>query len=874
MATGTTLQAAAAALNLANGFALGGAATIDTQVNALTLSGIIANGAGSGSITKLGSGTLTLTAANTYSGGTTVEAGTLSLTNGSAIGTGQLVLAQGTTLDLNGSFTLANTIAVTGDPLFNVAAGNSATLSGTIADGAAPPGVVEKIGAGTLTLTGANLYSGGTLLDAGTLGVGSNAALGSGMLTIAAGTTLQASAPALSLANPVTLGGLATIDTQANALTLSGTIANGASAGGFTKLGSGVLTLTGSNGFSGGITIATGTLIGSTSSLGSGDILDNAALVFDQPVNGKFAAQISGTGSLTKRGAGLLDLAGSNSYTGPTTVVAGTLVVSGAIAGSPVTVQSGATLGGAGTVGPLTAQSGATVTPGVVTALTTLNVSGDTSFAAGSTFLINVNGPGQSDKLAVTGKATLSGGTVQVTAANGVYSPSTRYTILTASGGVAGVFAQLGTTPNLAFLTPQLSYDANDVFLGFKQMAPVPVFPNVALTRNQAWTAFGIQSLGPTNSIYQVVLGQTVTGARLAFDALSGEIHASAVTAAMEDSRLPREAILDRLSETSMASQLGASTTMTGAYAADLPSAKGPALAPVAVQMYQPHMLDAWGQGFGDWGHSGTDHNAASLQRRTGGFVAGLDATQNLWSGLVRLGVAGGYTNDQLTVQQRQSSGTFESVFGGLYAGASFGAIQLRAGALYGSNTTSTSRSMIFPGFFSAAGSSYGGSMAQAFTEAGYRIPVAGFGGLGLTRASLEPFMGAAAVHIHQNGFAETGGIGALAGFGRSYDLVTTTLGLRSEATLAGPLPLTVRTLLGWRHAFGDVVPDTVMGFESGGQPFPIAGLRVDRDALLAEFGLSYAISPMVAASVSYSGQYGRRASDSAFKGRIDISFW
>jgi outer membrane autotransporter protein len=372
-------------------------------------------------------------------------------------------------------------------------------------------------------------------------------------------------------------------------------------------------------------------------------------------------------------------------------------------------------------------------------------------------------------------------------------------------------------------------------------------FPSVALTRNEAWTAIGIQSLGAGNPVYNVVLGQTVVGALQAFDALSGEIHASAVTAAMEDSRLPREAILDRLNQAPEAPGLGASTTMTGAYAADLPSGKGPALAPVEVRMVEPRIFGVWGEGFGNWGHTGTDRNAASLSRTTGGFVVGADAAQSLWNGFFRLGLAGGYTSDSLNVRARLSSGTFESVFAGLYGGASFGAIQLRLGALYGSNSTSTTRNIAFPGFADAAGSRYDGSTMQAFGEAGYRIGLAGsnLGGMGLSQASLEPFIGAAAVHIHQNGFAETGGVSALAGFGRSYDLVTATLGLRAEASLATPLPLTARALLGWRHAFGDVVPDTVMNFESGGVPFLIAGVRVDRNAFVAEAGLEHALSRM-----------------------------
>ena len=69
---------------------------------------------------------------------------------------------------------------------------------------------------------------------------------------------------------------------------------------------------------------------------------------------------------------------------------------------------------------------------------------------------------------------------------------------------------------------------------------------------------------------------------------------------------------------------------MTGAYVADLPSRKGPALAPVAVQMVQPRLFGLWGQGFGDWGNTNGDHNAAKLTRDTGGFIIGADAERQL----------------------------------------------------------------------------------------------------------------------------------------------------------------------------------------------------------------------------------------------------
>jgi uncharacterized protein with beta-barrel porin domain len=117
---------------------------------------------------------------------------------------------------------------------------------------------------------------------------------------------------------------------------------------------------------------------------------------------------------------------------------------------------------------------------------------------------------------------------------------------------VAGTFGSLTTTSNLAFLTPTLSYSAMDVFLTLTAIAPpgttVPSFPSIATTPNQIATAAAVQAQGAGAPLYDVILGQSVAGARAAFDALSGEIHPSAVSGAFDDSRLPREAVLDRLS--------------------------------------------------------------------------------------------------------------------------------------------------------------------------------------------------------------------------------------------------------------------------------------------------------------------------------------
>ena len=272
-------------------------------------------------------------------------------------------------------------------------------------------------------------------------------------------------------------------------------------------------------------------------------------------------------------------------------------------------------------------------------------------------------------------------------------------------------------------------------------------------------------------------------------------------------------------------------------------------------------------------GHVSSDGNAASLSRSTGGFVLGGDVSAtNVLGANWRFGLAGGYTNDQITVNQRGSSATFESVFGGAYAGASFGAFQLRAGALYGTNTTSTTRQVAFPGFSEALSSSNGGYTAQGFGEAGYRIQLAGLGfGTG-SRAFVEPFAGAAAFVIHQDGFTEVGGTSALTVSARDFNVQTTTLGVRGELAFAS-MPLTVKGMLGWRHAYGDVVPSVLLTFQGGAQAFSTSGVPIDRDAFVAEAGIDYSLTSMLSVGISYSGQYGQRATDNAFKGNVNLRF-
>ena len=169
--------------------------------------------------------------------------------------------------------------------------------------------------------------------------------------------------------------------------------------------------------------------------------------------------------------AGSFWVLNSNSSVGAAAVNGGTLEVgdgthSSAKLTGDVAVNANGLLAGQGTIaGNVDVMNSGRSAPGAVagTAVGTLTVTGNVNFATNSIFQVTANGDGTNSKLSVGGTATLTNGGVRV-AAGGTFAPSTQYTILTATGGFGGTtFAGINT--NLAFLTPSLSYNANNVFL-------------------------------------------------------------------------------------------------------------------------------------------------------------------------------------------------------------------------------------------------------------------------------------------------------------------------------------------------------------------------------------------------------------------------
>ena len=407
-----------------------GAAASDLTVSARIVDG---SGIGAAGITKEGAGTITLsgTVANTYTGDTTVNAGTLILAKTAGVNAvvGNLIIGDGAGTDIV-QLTNSNQIADTSVATFNGSGANagslrlnnqSETIGGLSSTGGA--GVIENsnAAAGNSTLT-ANIASGSQTFS-GILR--NNGGVGSGILALTKdGAGTQILTGANTFTGPTTIsGGNLTLSGAGSLADTTAVNVSGASA----TLDISAIT-------------ATSETVGSLAGVsGSAVVLGGKNLtVGGNNTSTSFGGVISGTnGSLTKTGTGNLTLSGDNTYTGPTTVDLGTLSLSSSTSNNPIgssstisvssgatldvtgvsaaggfEVESGQTLAGSGTVtGNTTIGSGATLTGGTAGATGTLTFTGNVTAQAGSTWLVDlVGGLGQStDRINANGLLTLGG---------------------------------------------------------------------------------------------------------------------------------------------------------------------------------------------------------------------------------------------------------------------------------------------------------------------------------------------------------------------------------------------------------------------------------------------------------------------------------
>jgi outer membrane autotransporter protein len=564
-------------------------------------------------------------------------------------------------------------------------------------------------------------------------------------------------------------------------------------------------------------------------------------------ISGSFDAALLGN-SATYRNFDTLDLAagsawtltGSSDFSGATHVTGARLMLSNAsLAASQVTVNNGR-LQGRGTVGGLIVENGGTVALGAGTGgVATLNIEGDVTFKAGSVYEVSLNAAGASDHIAATGSATLSDGAIALAKpAAGSYSLGTTYTILSANGGLNGT-AFGGENGQLAdafaFLDASLSYDTRNVYLTLSRNDVS--FASVGQTPNQRSVAAAIEGDGAGSAIYDQLLVERLDVLPGALDALSGEIHASATGVLMESSHLLRDTLIGRARDASSGTA----------------DEKAPGISD----------LTFWTSALGSWGNTDGDGNAVRLDHDTAGFLVGADGlvVQN-W----RFGLAAGYTHSAFEANDRASSGSSDNYHVALYGGSEWGALGVRLGTAYTWHDIETSRSIAFSDFLDTARGDMKAGTAQAFGEIAYTMKAAGL--------AFEPFAGLAYVNLHTDGFSESGGAAALTAKGGGMETGYTTLGMRAEKVLVlrGESSLVARASLGWRHAVGDVTPTSTLAF-GGGTVFSVAGVPIDRDVAVLDFGLNARLARNVSLNASYAGQLGKFGQSHGLKAGFAVKF-
>jgi outer membrane autotransporter protein len=533
--------------------------------------------------------------------------------------------------------------------------GHASTLSGVFSDAVTgTPGsiIIANSGSGgSVTFTGTNTYTGTT--------------------TINSGATLA-------------LGGTGSIATSA------GVVDNGTFTISGTSLGASVTTLSGS----GSVTLGAQTLS-----------LINAA--------NTFSGIIGGAGGLTL-GAGTEVLDGINTYTGPTTIAAGTLQIGDAATTtaaitSSVTINSGAMLAGYGTVtGAVTNIAGGTLFPGGTSGtIGTLRISGGYTQGAGSTMMVEVN-PTTASKLAVIGTAALAG-TLHIVYDPGTYGAMT-YPIVTATGGVSGTFGSLNGTVPSSNLTQSVTYSANaaDLVLG-AAAAPTTVATNSAILATPQTVAIS----DFFSADWQVFnhLG----------DLESGE-NADQV-------------------RTALAAAKPLQLALNGSQVAQLDDATAQQLSPTALKS------GAWVRSIGNFL---TVHGAGGepgFDAQAGGLLAGIDRPVGERA---LIGVAAGYSRTFLN-QNDGTGGTMDTpraIFYASYKPAATINVDTLVGVAY--DRIDTNRPV--PALGTAAVEGHNGYEENVAFQAGYTLAAGDW--------TLVPRVGAQYVHFAQTAYTESGASG------------------------------------------------------------------------------------------------------------------
>lgn len=664
------------------------------------------------------------------------------------------------------------------------------------------------------------------------------------------------------------------------------------------KYGTGTLLVTGAATYTGGTTIEDGTLqLGAGTT--SGSILGNVTfcsssldpscnpttgkfLIFDEPSAYTFSGVISGPGQIIQQGSGTVTLtANSSGFIGGTLVTGGGLIIGpdaspNASLGGSVTVQNGALVAGHGTIGgsllnpsgvvaslgavaPLSVGSvGASVVASrsVVAALalsSPLKVSGNYVQGSGGTLLVGLS-PAGAAQLSVAGGASLAGALNIQAVQSQSYIPFSRFTIVTADGGVTGTFDQL--TGMFPVLPLSVRYLPNEVDLTLGGFAGANT--NQQAVANALNVAFPTAT-GDFANVLDTVVNLPPAQMQQALSSFGGQIYANLSEVSLQDRRLflgamddrlrlvsdnsPSAAVLGSLPGGSLHAPWGSGDNATQLAAlADalndvngdfIPDPVGLAVAANAAQARAPATGNVWARGFGQLGNISNSTGAFGSSYSTGGGAIGADIVKDRDH---LLGIALGGGRSSISLDTNPENGSISYFELGAYGATALGSgFELDGAGVFSHDYYDVSRGVLFAGTRRSASSSHTGN--DGVFDAGISWPYIA-GGWDVT-----PRLGLSYYHIGQSTFSESGaGSLDLAVNPQSLNALFSRLGVAiANPMVVGNTTIVPEARAAWFHNFLDQQGQSVASL-AGSPSFTQTGAPVGVDGVDIGVGVSFSL--------------------------------
>jgi uncharacterized protein with beta-barrel porin domain len=634
--------------------------------------------------------------------------------------------------------------------------------------------------------------------------------------------------------------------------------------------------------FSGGntLTLGPGSVINGTAQGTGADTFQLGGTGTDSFNASLFATQYSGYATFNKIGASTWTLTGSNATAMPWTISGGTLVVDGTLANSTMTVSAGGTLAGSGIIGN-TVITGGTLAPGSAggNVFGPLSVLGNLSFTAASTYMIQVS-PANAGRTNVTGTATLGGATVSALFAAGSYV-SRQYTILNATGNVAGTFSSLVNTNLPANFTSSLSYDAKDAYLNLALNYAPSSSPNFGggLNANQHQVANALTNFFNATGGIPLVFGTLNPGG---LTQASGEV----ATGSQQTTFDAMNQFMGLLTDPFIAGRSDGATGGAGATpfaeesdGANAYAANGKARPRSERDAYgmitkAPPMADpfaqrwsVWAAGFG--GSQTTDGNAPlgsnSVTSRIAGTAVGADYRFSPFT-IAGFALAGGGTSFSLA--NALGSGRSDLFQAGAFVRHTAGPAYISAALAYGWQDTTTDRIVTAAGI-DHLHAEFNANAFSGRVEGGYRFVTPWMNGVGIT-----PYGAAQFTTFDLPAYAEQALTGAntfaLAYGPRSVTDPRSELGLRTDKSFATQDGiLTLRGRFAWAHDY-DPDPNIAATFQTlPGASFVVNGAAQASDSALTTASVEMKWLNGWSAAATFEGEFSSVTASYAGKGVV-----